>query len=341
MDTVCIDGSIGEGGGQVLRTSLSLSAITERHLRIHNIRANRPRPGLARQHLACVEAACKICNAKCDGASLGSTQLEFAPSAIRAGDYRFDIGSAGSALLVMQTILPVLFCAEEASSVTVTGGTHNPWAPPFDFIEETFLPAIAEAGFHAQCRLLKHGFFPAGGGKISFEIEPRQVEGGSIDLCRHIIEPKATAKIYTAQLPKYIAHKQRRLIPNAGLNILKIEHIDVSDSDGAGNCIMIRVCGQNYTRLFTGFGSEGKPSQRVVNEAVGEAGAYLASGAGVDHFLADQLLIYMGLQKAGRLTTNELSSHLSTNIEVIQKFLPVEFEVIKRETYYEISCRVR
>ncbi|MCJ7729757.1 MAG: RNA 3'-terminal phosphate cyclase [Sedimentisphaerales bacterium] len=340
METVYIDGSFGEGGGQVLRTSLTLTALTGKHLRIDNIRANRPNPGLARQHLTCVSAACAICNARCTGAELRSTTLDFEPGAIRSGEYHFDIGSAGSASLVIQTILPVLFTAGGLSKITVTGGTHNPWAPPFDFLRESFVPSIRAAGFKADCRLLRYGFFPAGGGKIVFEVQPRRTdEGQPIDLCEPMSQPKISAKIYTARLPVHIAQKQRKLLLDSGLNVEKVEHVDITGSDGAGNCVVVRLCGSSRTSVFTGFGSKGKPSEKVVAEVVEQVTAFLESGAAVDHYLADQLLIYMAMQKTGRLTTNELSSHLTTNIEVIKKFLPVDFTITGQGTMFEICCR--
>lgn len=340
-ETVYIDGSFGEGGGQVLRTSLSLAAITGKKLHINNIRINRPKPGLAKQHLTCVEAVCAICGGKSKGAAVGSTSLDFEPGEIRAGDYRFDIGSAGSASLVIQTIMPVLFCADKPSTVTVTGGTHNAWAPPYDFIKESFLPAIAPMGFRADCKLLRYGFFPAGGGEIVFEIWPNQEEtGGGIDLCEPIANPKISAKIYTSKLPVHIAQKQRKLLLSSGLNFETVEHIEVTDSISAGNCVVIQIKGTGRTTVFTGFGSRGKPSEKVINGVVSETRDFLNSGAGNDHYLADQLLIYMAMRQGGRFTTNELSKHLTTNIEVIKKFLAVDFAVTKQGMVFEVCCRI-
>jgi RNA 3'-terminal phosphate cyclase (ATP) len=340
MDTIHIDGSFGEGGGQVLRTSLSLAAITGKRLHIDKIRANRPKPGLAKQHLTCVKAVCEICRGKCKGAAVGSTSLDFEPREIRAGDYRFDIGSAGSALLVIQTVMPVLFCAGESSRIAVTGGTHNAWAPPFDFIKESFLPAIAVTGFKAESRLTRCGFFPAGGGEIVFEIRPKQERAeGKIELCEPIANPKISARIYTSKLPIHIADKQRKLLLSSGLSFETIEHIEVTDSISAGNCVVIQLKGTNRTMVFTGFGSRGKPSEKVINGVVSEAQTFLNSGAAIDHYLADQLLIYMAMRKNGRFTTNELSSHLTTNIEVIKKFLPADFAVEKQHDYYKVQCR--
>jgi len=352
METVLIDGSTGEGGGQILRTSLALSCIAGRSLHIENIRAARRNPGLAKQHLSCVQAACQICNGKCQGAARGSQVLDFQPQSIQSGEFYFDIGSAGSASLVIQTVLPALFLADKPSTITVTGGTHNPLAPPFDFLCETFLPAIATAGFQANCRLIKHGFYPAGGGKIICDVQPWQKRANyTINLCQPSPAPirrepgsmgtgfQIHALVYTAKLPAHIARRQQKLLLQSGLNIQNIQHIEVTDSDGPGNCVMIRLCGTDRTTVFTAFGMRGKPSQEVVSEVVNPAKDFLASGAAVDRFLADQILIYMALSKAGSYTTNELSTHLLTNMEIIKKFLPVNFNVHRQEQIYSISCQ--
>jgi len=354
METVFIDGSIGEGGGQILRTSLALACITGRNLHIENIRAARRNPGLARQHLSCVRAACEICGGQCKGAAIGSQTLDFQPAPIRGGDFSFDIGSAGSATLVIQTILPALFLADKPSTVTVTGGTHNPWAPPYDFLAETFLPVLKIAGFDAECKLEKYGFYPAGGGKIALNIRPRQQKPNQkIDLCQPTENIQIHARIYTAQLPAHIAQRQKKLLLQSELNFENIEHIEVTNSNGPGNCVMIRLVadsggslkaggfGDEYPRttVFTAFGQKGKPSEKVVGEVVKLAEDFLPSGAEVDRFLADQLLIYMAISKSGSFTTNELTTHLTTNIETIKKFLPVDFKTEYEDEIYRISCK--
>lgn len=340
MGTVFIDGSTGEGGGQILRTSLALSCITGRDLHIENIRAGRRNPGLAKQHLSCVEAACQICNGRAKGATRGSMVLDFRPGPVQSGDFDFDIGSAGSATLVIQTVLPALFLAGEPSMVTVTGGTHNPMAPPFDFLFETFLPAIGEGGFRGGCKLIKHGFYPAGGGKIAFEVRPREKRSqGIINLCEASGKFQIKSRIYTAKLPLHIAQRQEKLLEKSGLDIQDIKHIEVTDSDGPGNCAMIRICDNERTTVFTAFGMRGKPSQEVVSEVVSLAEDFLASGAAIDHFLADQLLTYMALSKAGCYTTNKLSTHLLTNVEIIKKFLDVDFGIEENGPLYRISCQ--
>ena len=395
METVFIDGSTGEGGGQILRTSLALACITRKSLHIENIRAARRNPGLVKQHLAAVQAAREICDAQDSGAAISSKVLDFQPGPVQAGQYNFDIGSAGSASLVIQTILPALFLADKPSTVTVVGGTHNPWAPPYDFLCETFLPAVATAGFQANCRLIKHGFFPAGGGKITFDIQPRRLRSElalslpkgqawqkqkekTIDFCKPMKKSKIYGRIYTSKLPIHIAEKQKKLLLKSKLDFQNIEHIEVIDSVGAGNCVMIRLSSPSRITVFTAFGMKGKPSEEVIGEVIKLATDFFESGAAIDRFLADQLLIYMAMNThfsqnsetgtrqpgpslrsepalslpKGRLcahacggvlggcyTTNELSSHLQTNMEIIKKFLPVSFNIEQQGQIYKISCQ--
>jgi len=270
---------------------------------------------------------------------LGSQTLDFYPGRIHGGDYSLDIGSAGSASLVVQTVLPALFLVGEPSTVTVIGGTHNPWAPPYDFLSETFLPAIKKGGFDADCELIKHGFFPAGGGRVTFNIRPhRQNADKTIDLCEPDTQRQIHARIYTARLPDRVAQRQRGLLRQSKLDIENIEHVEVTGSDGPGNCVMLRICGPQRTTVFTAFGAKGKPSEKVVVEVTELAENCSESGAAVDRFLADQLLIYMAITKSGTFTTNDLSTHLTTNIETIKKFLPADFRLDRQETIHRIHC---
>jgi RNA 3'-terminal phosphate cyclase (ATP) len=169
---ITIDGSMGEGGGQVLRTSLALSLVTGKPFRIERIRAGREKPGLLRQHLTAVNAAAAVGGADVDGAALGSRELGFRPGAVRPGEHRFAVGTAGSATLVLQAVLPALLGARGSSSLVLEGGTHNPFAPPFDFLAKAFLPLLARMGAKVEARLERPGFYPAGGGRFHVAIEP-------------------------------------------------------------------------------------------------------------------------------------------------------------------------
>jgi RNA 3'-terminal phosphate cyclase (ATP) len=353
METVSIDGSLGEGGGQILRTSLALSCITGKALHMENIRANRRNPGLAKQHISCVYAVRDITSGICSGVELGSQILDFQPGKIQGGNFSSDIGSAGSASLVIQTIMPPLFLADKSSTVTVTGGTHNPMSPPYDFFERTFLPAIATGGFNAKCRLLKHGFFPAGGGKIKIDVQPWDKESSStIDFCQPAEKFEISAIVCTAKLPSHIADRQRGLLLRSPLayqgdekmrlsqplKFETIELVDVTDSDGPGNCVMILLSGEHRETVLSAFGEKGKPSEKVIREAVNLTTEFLKSAAAIAHFLADQLLIYMAMTRTGSFATDKLSSHLQTNIEVIKRFLPVDFAIEQQKTAFKISC---
>ncbi|MBL7153014.1 MAG: hypothetical protein ISS79_04810, partial [Phycisphaerae bacterium] len=210
----------------------------------------------------------------------------------------------------------------------------------FDFLSETFLPAISTGGFRGSCKLMKHGFYPAGGGKMTFSVEPRQEASQAIELCRPEKEFQIHARIYTARLPAQIARRQEKLLLESALDIADVEHIEAKDSDGPGNCVMIRLLGSGRrTTLFTTFGQRGKPSEKVVGEVVSLAEDFLASGAAADRFLADQLLIYMAILKSGAFTTSGLPKHLLTNIEVIKEFVPVEFSTEKQGRFHRVSCQ--
>lgn len=338
METVFIDGSFGEGGGQILRTSLALACITGKHLHMENIRAARPKPGLARQHLAAVHAAARICSAECTGVFLGSKTIDFIPGPVRPGSFNFEIGSSGSVSLVAQTILPALFLADKPSMITITGGTHNPLAPPYDFIRDTFLPAIASAGFHADCRLDRFGFYPAGGGREVFTIQPWQKSPASIiEFCKPFNPGRLIARIYTAHLPARIAEKQKHLLLACPLSFHAIEHIEVDNSLGSGNCVTLSLL-NDHIITFTAFGMRGKPSEHVINEVVTQVSDFLKTSASIDHFLADQLVIYMALLGYGCFTTNIISAHLLTNIETIKKFLPVTFAIEHQPLFHKVTC---
>ncbi len=326
-----IDGSRGEGGGQILRTSLTLSMITGRPLQIQQIRAQRAKPGLMRQHLTAVKAAAKVCGAETEGAELGSRTLTFRPGAVQAGQYSFDIGTAGSASLVLQTILPPLMIAGGASQLTLRGGTHNMHAPPFDFLAKAFLPLLARIGPRVQATLVRHGFYPAGGGEVAFAIQPASklspielVDAGPV-LRRH-----ATAVV--SRLPVHIAERELETIRRK-LSLARHEtSAHVVGSAGPGNAVMIEIERPEVTELFTGFGRRGVPAEEVAAGVAGEAARYLATGAAVGEHLADQLLLPLALAGGGRYRAVGPTPHATTNVETIRRFLEVAVEVEKVES---------
>ena len=321
-----IDGSSGEGGGQILRSSLSLSLATGKAFRIENVRAKRERPGLLRQHLTAVLAAAEIGGADVEGASLGSRTLTFVPGTIRPGEHRFVIGTAGSGTLVLQTILPALMTATAASRITIEGGTHNLAAPPFDFLQRCFLPVICMLGPKVAVNLERHGFYPAGGGRFTAVIEPC-AQLSPIDLTERgdITHRKATAIV--ANLSRAIAQRELDTVARL-LNWEKepMEIVEAKNSVGPGNIVLIDVASSTgVAEQFCGFGRLGASAESVATEAVKEARAYLVSSAAAGEHLADQLLLPFALAGGGVFTATRLNRHARTNMQVISTFLPVKF----------------
>lgn len=323
-ERVNIDGSLGEGGGQVLRSSLSLSMAIGRPLRIENIRASRSKTGLRRQHLTAVRAAQTVTGADVHGAALGSTTLDFNPGRIRGGDYRFTVGTAGSATLVAQTVLPALILAREPSKLLLEGGTHNPRSPPFDFFEKSFLPVLRRMGVGVRAKLFRPGFFPAGGGSFSLEIDPPEGELKKIELTTRGRQRSISAQAVVANLPLHIAQRELEVVRNElDLPEAAVHVSEESRSPGPGNVLTIVAEFENVTEVFAGFGERGVPAETVAEGAAKKAKEYLTSNVAVGPFLADQLLVPMALAGGGRFTTLDPSRHTLTNISVIRRFLDI------------------
>lgn len=317
---ITIDGSQGEGGGQILRSSLALSAITGQKFRIENIRAGRPKPGLMRQHLVCVQAAQAICGAEVEGGELGSTVLTFDPGKIKSGDYSFAIGTAGSTGLVLQTVLMPLALADEVSTIRLSGGTHNMQAPPFEFLDQAFLPQVRRMGFNAQITLSRHGFHPAGGGEMVATTSP----SGSltpliIENRGEPISSRATALV--ANLPEAIGNRELRTVAEAlGWEESACTLANVA-SAGPGNVLLLSAGFANVVEIVSGFGAMGVTAEQVARRAIGKLQAYLKSNAVVGPCLADQLLLPMAVGAGGHFLTSEPTDHTRSNAEVIERFL--------------------
>jgi RNA 3'-terminal phosphate cyclase (ATP) len=326
---VAIDGSEGEGGGQILRSSLALSLVTGIPFRIEKIRAGRSKPGLLRQHLTAVNAAAQVSGADARGASLGSRELTFVPGVIRPGDYRFAVGTAGSATLVLQTVLPALLGAGGPSQLTLEGGTHNPFAPPFDFLARAFLPLLERMGARVEAVIEHAGFYPAGGGLFRVAIAPATALR-RLDLRERGEVRRRSARALVSGLSLAIAHRELKAV-RKGLSwdadCLHAE--EVKDAQGPGNICMLEIESAHVTEVFTGFGERGRPAEAVAAAAIDEARRYLASGAPVGVHLADQLLLPLALAGGGSFRTVAPSRHTTTNAEVLKKFLDVDVRLVK------------
>lgn len=338
---ISINGSEGEGGGQILRTALALSLVTGRPFRIDGIRAARRKPGLLRQHLTAVRAAAEVGRARVSGAELGSRVLTFEPSERRGGDYKLAVGTAGSATLVFQTVLPALLSAREPSRLVLEGGTHNPFAPPFDFLARTFVAILERMGVSVDLHLETCGFYPAGGGRFSAVIEPRPALGPLTLLNRGATRVHARALV--ASLSEKIAKRELSIVrERLGLDgaLCRVERID--KSVGPGNVLMIVIEGEPVTEIITGFGVKGVTAEKVASEACDEAERFLAADVPVGIHLADQLLIPMALAGSGSFRTLTPTAHTLTNAGVIQQFMNVSIAIDAESRHvYRITVRSR
>lgn len=250
-----IDGSQGEGGGQILRTALGLSLVTGQPFRMERIRAGRQKPGLLRQHLTAVEAAKPVGCAEVAGAQLGSQVLEFRPGAVTPGNYRFAVGTAGSATLVLQTVLPALLTAKGPSTLTLEGGTHNPMAPPFDFLARSFLPLIQSMGPSVELELKRPGFFPAGGGLFHVRIEPVK-RLAALDLGERGAIRGRRARAWLSKLPAAIAERELAVVRDSlGWRADECGIELVSHPTGPGNALVLEIEAENVIGVFTAFGA--------------------------------------------------------------------------------------
>jgi RNA 3'-terminal phosphate cyclase (ATP) len=321
-----IDGSYGEGGGQIIRTSLALSLVTSKPFRVARARANREKPGLRKQHLTAVTAAAEIGQAIVEGAAMGSTEFTFIPGNVIPGDYLFDIGTAGSATLVLQTVLPPLMIASGPSMLRLQGGTHNVHAPPYDFLERTFLPLVSRTGPKILIDLGRYGFYPPGGGRFDVFIEPVTTPRRLDLVKRGNIRERGRALV--VNLPATMAERELAVIKEKmGLSDEQL-HAEISDNAiSRGTAVMIEIESEQVTEVFTRIGERGVRAEVIAEKAVDEALEYLKTEAAVGEHLADQLLIPLSLCGGGTFSTSKLSLHTLTNIEVIKKFLDVDIIV--------------
>jgi RNA 3'-terminal phosphate cyclase (ATP) len=315
-----IDGSQGEGGGQILRSALSLSICTQQPFRITNIRANREKPGLMRQHLTAVKAAAEICDAALDGAEPGSRSLAFRPGRLRAGTYSFAIGTAGSCTLVLQTVLPPLLTASAPSRVKITGGTHNQASPPFDFLARAFLPQLTRMGAAVELELASYGFYPRGGGEIRARITPAP-RLGALELVTRGALVRGYAEAYVAGLPAHIGQRELEVIGrHLGWSLGQLQLRGLPGDVGPGNVVTITLEHANVTEVFTGFGEKGVRAEDVALGAAREASAWLAASAPVGEHLADQLLLPMALGEGGVFLACIATGHLRSNAAIVERF---------------------
>ena len=328
---ITIDGARGEGGGQILRTSLALSLITGRPVRFLNIRAGRRKPGLLRQHLTGLRAAAAIGAAHITGDQLGSGEATFAPTRSPAGGgYHFKVGSAGSAGLVLQTVLPALLRADGPSEVVIEGGTHNMSSPPHDFLERCYLPLLAELGGEVSLTLERPGFYPAGGGRYRVRVTPSTLKPIEVLERGALLELRARAVV--SQIPAGVGRRElKALQERLSIDTEALEFRRETRSPGPGNVVTVDVKSERLTAVFTGFGKRGVTAEAVARGLSKEVRAYLAAGVPVGPHLADQLLLLLALAGGGAFVAQRPTLHTTTNVDTIGRFLDVPIAVRERD----------
>ncbi len=328
---IIIEGSQGEGGGQIVRSSIALSLVTNQAVAIKNIRAGRKVPGLRRQHLTAVRAAQEISQSDIAGAEIGSLELVIHPGTVRAGEYQFDVGTAGSTSLVLQTILPALLQTQEISTIRLSGGTHNPFAPPYDFLDRAYFPLINRMGPQVTAQLIRPGFYPAGGGEVVYTIRPaNQLQGLKLLERGKIIDRRVRALV--ANLPRHIGERECESVARkTGWRKSCFEVEERSDSPGPGNVLLIELRTPQVTEVFTGFGEKGVSAETVAARTLQAARRWIDADVPVGEYLADQLLLPLGLAavdgQGSAFRTLGPTQHTRTHINVLQAFLPVSIDV--------------
>jgi len=329
MNEIVIDGSIGEGGGQIFRTSLTLALLTKQPLRIYNVRSKRSSPGLKAQHLTALKAAARISNAKVVGDFLGSQEVLINPGEIRPGQYKFEIPTAGSTALVLQTIFLPLSTASRKSEVTLTGGTHVPWSPSYHYLKWQWFHWMEKIGYSGKLELNRCGYYPAGGGEITCNVFPQGsllplqiTERGKLNQIRGISA--------ATNLPKEIPNRQRIRFVSCLGSIYPLNDIRsvLLPGRGKGTFLTVLVEFEESAACFTSLGEKGKRAEQVADELVNEVDEYLSTSGCVDAYLPDQLLIPLSISSGpSKINTPKISLHLMTNAEIIQRFLPVKINI--------------
>jgi RNA 3'-terminal phosphate cyclase (ATP) len=328
MNFIEVDGSYGEGGGQILRSAVAISAILSKGVVIKNIRKGRPKPGLSIQHIKSIELAGKLCDASIDGLALGSTEVCFIPKAIVGGLHKLDIGTAGSITLVLQSVLPIACFADSPVIFEITGGTDVKWSPPYDYFKHVTLPALRLFGVNMTTKLIRRGFFPRGDGKAIITLDPSDIHGADLSLP---VQGEIMGVSASSRLPPHVAERQakaaREYLKTKGMEVGDIE-IDIREEPSTGSSITL------YRGLLgaSSLGERGIPAEKVGYDAAKNLYEEISSFAAVDEHLADQLIIFMGLAKgSSRVLASSISSHTSTNISVVEQMLGKKFEIIKNK----------
>lgn len=321
-----IDGSYGEGGGQLLRTACALSAITGEPVRLHNVRARRTPPGLAPQHLTAVKAVAALCDAAVDGLELRSKEILFRPRQIRGGEFRFDVGTAGCLTLVLQALLPVALAADATTRIHLTGGTDIRGAPPLDYFRFVHLPLLARMGAGIDMTVIRRGYYPRGGGQLAVAVNPCALEPlraetpGAVEAIAGVV--------HTANLPTHIATRMSdtaaRLLSDIAPIRIERQLLGKEHAIGPGGAIVLWTCGAPVAMGGAGVAQRGVPAEHIAETAARALRADIGAGATLDIHAGDQLLVYCGLARgSSNFLVRKISTHAHATLWLLEQFLPL------------------
>jgi RNA 3'-terminal phosphate cyclase (ATP) len=332
-----IDGSEGEGGGQLLRTATALSVLTGKSIRVHDIRANRPKPGLAAQHLCAVRGVAMLCEAEVEGAEVGSTQITFVPGKMRPGRYRLDVGTAGSVTLVLQACLLASARCHEEMRFEIVGGTNVRWSPSIDFYRRLLFPKLASLGFHAQIVEMRRGFYPEGGGSVEVRFQaPEEVIPMLLSERGRLLGVEGVC--FTQNLPEHVCQRIGQAVRKEllGLTVSLTPERSSGPSTGAGVFLMARY--ENSVLGVDSLGERGVPAEQVGSLAAKALKLEMDGLGTLDVHAADQLIIYLALaEKPSSFYVREVTSHLRTQMDLVRRFLGVRVESVKTEAAVEVK----
>jgi RNA 3'-terminal phosphate cyclase (ATP) len=334
---ISIDGSYGEGGGAITRIAVALSAITNKPVKIINIRAKRCNPGLQAQHLKGIEAAAKLCDAELKNAKIGSESIEFTPKRIKGGYLSIDIGTAGSIPLILQTLVPICIQADNETELEIIGGTDVKWGPNIEYFQEVFCRNIKKMGVEIESEILNYGFYPKGGGRVKVKIKPCKklkpldlLERG--DVKRYDIRSIVSKSLEKARVAERQIEGAKKIIPK-----FDCEYFEYVNSLSTGSAVHIHAHCENSVLGSTFFGEIGRKAEIVGEDCAKHLMKQINSNAALDEHMADQILPFMALVGDSKVSVAEITNHCKTNIWVIETFLPVKFNINEKEKIISVT----